>query len=69
MSLHCHTEMAGSDDRSLEEIFNRFCSFGDKGSAPRLDNFKFSKLCKDMKLLDKHLTTTDVDIIFSQCKP
>ena len=61
--------MATSDERGLEEIFIRFCAFGDKSSAPRLDNFKFSKLCKDMKLLDKKLTTTDVDIIFSQCKP
>ena len=33
-----------------------------------MDNAKFAKLCRDMKLLDKKLTTTDVDIIFSKCK-
>ena len=33
-----------------------------------MDGKGFSKLAKDTKLLDKKLTTTDVDLIFSKVK-
>ena len=54
----------------MEDVFKSFCAFGgDKtSSAPTMDGAKFSKLCRDLKLLDKHLTTTDVDIVFSKVK-
>ena len=55
----------------MEEVFHSFCAFGGgtaAESSPQMDGAKFSKFCRDMKLLDKKLTSTDVDIIFSQVK-
>lgn len=56
----------------MEEIFKTFCAFGgDKTlSAPAamLDGAKFAKMTKDLNLLDKNLSTTDVDIIFTKVK-
>ena len=34
-----------------------------------MDGAKFAKLTRDTKILDKKLTPTDVDIIFSKVKP
>eukprot|EP00662_Eupelagonemidae_sp_cell21_P052662 gene52662-17751_t len=54
-------------------VFARFAAFG-KGRAspspsePRVDGKAFAKLCKDCGLLDKKLTTTDVDLIFAKLK-
>ena len=31
-----------------------------------MDNKQFAKLCKDTKVLDKKVTTTDVDITFTK---
>lgn len=61
-------KMAASS-RSLEDVFKSFCAFGEgqKGVAA-MDNAKFAKLTRDLKLLDKKLTSTDVDIIFSKVK-
>ena len=58
----------------MEELFKSFCVFGaDKGaqsSGPvTLDGAKFAKMAKDLKLLDKNLTSTDIDIIFTKVKP
>jgi hypothetical protein len=55
----------------MEEVFKSFCSFagGDKGASPTMDGAKLAKMCRDLKLLDKKLTATDVDIIFSKVKP
>ena len=55
---------------SLEDIFRQFCSFGigEKDAMPLMDGAKFAKMCRDMKLLDKKLTATDVDIIFTKAK-
>ena len=52
---------------SLESVFNSFCAYG-AGSAgvALMDNSKFAKLFRDLKLLDKKLTSTDVDIIFNR---
>ena len=53
----------------MEEVFKSFCSFGDKGAAaPMMDGAKLAKLSRDCKILDKHLTSTDVDIIFTKVK-
>lgn len=34
-----------------------------------LDGAKFSKMCRDCKLLGRNLTATDVDLIFASSKP
>lgn len=59
-----------SNSASLEEIFQSFCAFGGgiKEPQPLMDGAKFSKFCRDTKLLDKKLTSIDVDIIFAQVK-
>ena len=54
---------------SLEEIFRVFCSFGKRDAMPLMDGPKFAKMCRDAKLLDKRLTATEVDIIFTKAKP
>lgn len=59
--------MAASS-KSLEAVFKDFCAFGGKDAAPMMDNAKFAKMCRDLKILDKNLTPTDVDIIFSKVK-
>ena len=55
---------------SVEDVFKSFCAFGagSKDTVALMDNSKFAKLCRDMKLLDKKLTATDVDIMFNRCK-
>ena len=57
---------------TLGEVFRSFCSFGSKETAaaasPQMDNAKFAKMTRDCKLLDKKLTSTDVDIIFAKVK-
>lgn len=54
----------------MEEIFQAFCAFGGgmKETVALMDGAKFSKFCRDTKLLDKKLTAIDVDIIFAQVK-
>lgn len=62
-------ELVRSRMGDLERVFKSFCAFGgSKGEAPLMDNAKFAKFFRDLKLLDKALTSTDVDIIFSKCK-
>jgi hypothetical protein len=56
----------------MEDIFKSFCAFGaDKSAAaaPMMDGAKLAKMCRDLKLLDKNFTATDVDIIFTKVKP
>lgn len=54
---------------SLESVFSSFCSFGGgKTGNELMDNAKFAKLFRDLKVLDKKLTATDIDIIFSKVK-
>ena len=52
----------------MEAFFKSYCSFGDKDAAPLMDNAKFAKMSRDTKILDKKLTPTDIDIIFSKVK-
>ncbi|XP_065065091.1 tubulin polymerization-promoting protein family member 2-like [Rhopilema esculentum] len=52
----------------METLFKSYCSFGAKDAAPLMDNAKFAKFARDTKILDKKLTATDVDIIFSKVK-
>lgn len=52
----------------LEKVFNSFCAFGAgaKGDSAMMDNAKFSKLFRDLKIFDKKFTTTDADIMFNR---
>ena len=60
--------MAGSGD-SVESVYKSFCAFGaGSNNVAMMDNAKLAKLTRDCKLLDKKLTATDVDIIFSKVK-
>lgn len=60
----------------MENAFKSFCAFGAGGGGggsvatpkPMMGNAKFAKFSRDMKLVDKNLTSTDVDIIFSKVK-
>ena len=54
---------------SVEAVFKSFCAFGaGKDSTALMDGAKFAKMFRDLKLLDKKFTSTDVDIIFSKVK-
>ncbi|XP_062500770.1 tubulin polymerization-promoting protein family member 2-like, partial [Corticium candelabrum] len=54
---------------AMEDIFKSFCAFGSgKESTALMDNAKFAKFARDTKILDKKLTSTDVDIIFNKVK-
>jgi hypothetical protein len=48
---------------SLDEVFQGFT-----GGAPEMDGKTFAKLAKDTKILDKALTATDIDLIFTKVK-
>jgi p25-alpha len=56
-------------DAQLRAVFSSFCSFGagQSGSA-EMDSAKFVKLSKESGLVDKKLTTTDLDLIFTKSK-
>ena len=49
-------------------VFKSFCAFGAGGTdaQPMMDNAKFGKLFRDLKLYDKKFTSTDTDIIFNR---
>jgi len=48
----------------LHEIFVKFSPANPK----EMDGREFAKLCKDCKLLNKKVTTTDVDLAFAKVK-
>ncbi|XP_065828532.1 tubulin polymerization-promoting protein family member 2-like [Oscarella lobularis] len=51
----------------LETVFKSFCAFGaGKDAISLMDNAKFSKFFRDLKLYTKKFTQTDADIIFSR---
>lgn len=55
-------------DEQLLDVFKSFCAFGagSKDAQPLMDNAKFGKLFRDLKLYDKKFTSTDTDIIFNR---
>jgi hypothetical protein len=66
-----------NNNKQLKDVFTSFCSFGsgrnlatgsnEALSNTTMDNAKFSKFCKDCKIIDgKNITTTQVDILFSK---
>ena len=54
----------------MEDVFKSFCAFGagSKDAVTTMDNSKFAKLSRDLKLLDKKLMAPDIDIIFCKVK-
>jgi hypothetical protein len=56
----------------LNQVFEQFASFGSGSQLAlnaeeiRMDNAKFAKFCRDTNIINKSLTTTDVDIIFKK---
>ena len=56
--------------KELETVYQSFCAFGAgfRADEPMMDGAKFSKLFRDLKLLDKKLDATAVDINFAKAK-
>jgi len=57
--------LAPSDDDGLAGAFANFCGTGHAD----MDCKTFTKLCKDVRLIDRHLSVTDVDLIFTKIVP
>ncbi|XP_068704850.1 tubulin polymerization-promoting protein family member 3-like [Montipora foliosa] len=55
-------------DEQLLVVFKSFCAFGAGGmdAQPMMNNAKFGKLFRALKLCDKKFTSTDTDIIFNR---
>lgn len=53
---------------SLRKVFISFASFAVRVPVEDLDGAKFSKLCRDAKLLGKRFGSIDVDIVFAKVK-
>ena len=53
---------------SLRKVFISFASFAVRVPVEDLDGPKFSKLCRDAKLLGKRFGSIDVDIVFAKVK-
>ena len=51
----------------LQAAFDAFASFG-TGPQTEMDNSHFSKMCKECKIIDKHWTSTDCDLLFNKIK-
>jgi hypothetical protein len=51
----------------LQATFEAFASFG-VAPTHEMDSAHFSKMLKEAKIIDKHFTTTDADLIFSKIK-
>lgn len=70
-SPSCFLIMAeNSHEDKLLTAFQKFAVHGDtKASGKELNGKNWAKLCKDCKIIDgKHVTGTDVDIIFTKVK-
>jgi len=48
----------------LQGIYNYYCAFAPAASS--LDNVKWKKAVTDMGLIDKTVTVTDIDLIFTK---
>ncbi len=55
---------AGVSQAQVQKTFNDYCG----ANQTTMDGKGFAKLAKDTKLLDKKLTTTDVDMTFAKVK-
>lgn len=53
---------------SLRKIFTSFASFAVRVPVDDLDGAKFSKLCRDAKLIGRQFSAIDVDLVFAKVK-
>ncbi|KAM8842591.1 tubulin polymerization-promoting protein family member 2 isoform 2-T3 [Synchiropus picturatus] len=62
--------MAENTVSDIETSFRKFAVHGDsKATGKEMNGKNFAKLCKDCNVIDgKHVTTTDVDIVFNKVK-
>ena len=60
--------MACLPAEDLRRVFVSFASFGARQALEDMDGAKFSKLCRDCRLLDRRFTPIDVDIVFAKAK-
>lgn len=60
----------------LYNVYNSFCQFGSSKNLagpttcaePLMDGSKFAKFARDTKVVDKTITSTDIDIFFNKVK-
>ena len=60
--------VARAPAEDLRRVFVSFASFGARQALEDMDGAKFSKLCRDCRLLDRRFTPIDVDIVFAKAK-
>jgi len=60
---------ASSGEELVYQRFMEYSGFGDKTKAGELDGAQYAKFCKECNLIGKTCTKTDVDLIFTKCKP
>jgi len=61
-----------SPDQVESLVYDRFMQysgFGAKEKAGEIDGALFAKMCKEVGLINKTCTKTDVDLIFTRAKP
>ncbi len=71
MSDNCSATIADSvaplRAASLKHVFHTFAAYATRQvDVGEQENVKFTKLCKDAKLVGRALTTVDVDLIFAK---
>merc|ERR1712178_156144 len=72
---HCtlSSQIVQTQKRKIMEparaCFAAFAQYGGSSSdGSTIDNKKFSKMCKETKIMNKSCTSTDVDIVFAKVK-
>jgi len=55
--------MVESTSQGVKDVFLAYC-----GKETTMEGKSFAKVAKDLKLIDKNLTATDVDLIFAKIK-
>mmetsp|Transcript_21971 Transcript_21971/g.32741 ORF Transcript_21971/g.32741 Transcript_21971/m.32741 type:complete len:164 (+) Transcript_21971:59-550(+) len=55
-------------DSQLKAKYMTFCKFGDKENKGTMTSTKFFKFCKDCKIVDKQVTRTKIDLLFTKLK-
>jgi len=55
--------MVESTQTQLQQVFKSYC-----GKDITMEGKQFAKLVKDIKILDKKVTATDIDLIFAKIK-
>ncbi|GAB5368656.1 hypothetical protein AAMO2058_001338400 [Amorphochlora amoebiformis] len=53
---------------TLKTVFMKFCKFGDPTNTGKMTGAKYFKFTKDCGIVDKKLTRTSVDLLFSKIK-